>query len=104
MNRLMTMLRFPLLCLCLFLSTHLVTQTVITVTPSDTDFNITDPNSRHHIYRNTTVTQKDKLFLFLPGSNAVPFNYRKILGSAADLGYHVIGLTYPNEIPSTLIC
>lgn len=104
MNRLMTMLRFPLLSLCLFLSTHLATQTVITVTPSDTDFNITDPNNRHHIYRNTTVTQKDKLFLFLPGSNAVPFNYRKILGSAADLGYHVIGLTYPNEIPMAVLC
>lgn len=98
------MFRFPILSVCLCLTTLLSSQTVITVLPSETDATITAPNNRHYVFRNATVTQQDKLFLFLPGTNGVPFNYRKILGSVADLGYHVIGLTYPNEIAMALLC
>ncbi|MBM3919182.1 MAG: T9SS type A sorting domain-containing protein [Sphingomonadales bacterium] len=62
------------------------------------------PNNFHFIYTNQNVTQKNKLFLFFPGTGAVPFNYREILKHAANIGYHSIGLTYPNSNAINQIC
>ena len=38
-----------------------------------------------------------KLFVFLPGTGGVPTSNQLLLSTAADLGYHVIGLSYPNS-------
>jgi len=84
--------------------TFLVAQTEHLVQPNMADPLSGAPNNNHFIYINQTVTQKEKLFLFFPGTGAVPFNYREILKHAANLGYHAIGLTYPNSEAINTIC
>lgn len=74
------------------------------VRPNTADPLSGDPNNYHFIYINHTVAQKNKLFLFFPGTGAVPFFYREILKHAANLGYHSIGLTYPNSVAINQIC
>ena len=82
----------------LLFSQLLMAQTLHTVLPSTTDPNITDPDVNHYAYINTDITPKNKLFLFLPGTGASPVHYTFILAGAANLGYHSIGLTYPNAV------
>lgn len=48
-----------------------------------------------------TAKPNGKLFVFLPGSGAVPAQYQDVLQAAQALGYHVIGLSYPNGATST---
>lgn len=62
------------------------------------------PNNFHFVYTNQNITQKNKLFLFFPGTGGVPFNYKEILKHAANLGYHSIGLTYPNSVAINQLC
>lgn len=90
--------------LLLFLPGLLFGQKVHMVRPNTADPLSSVPNNYHFIYINQTVTQKNKLFLFFPGTGAVPYNYREILKHAANLGYHSIGLTYPNSIAINKIC
>lgn len=79
-------------------------QSEYTVRPNMVDNMSGEPNNFHFIYFNQNVTQKDKLFLFFPGTGAVPFFYKEILKLAANLGYHSIGLTYPNSLAINQIC
>ncbi|MDG2343180.1 MAG: T9SS type A sorting domain-containing protein [Flavobacteriales bacterium] len=79
-------------------------QTEYMLEPNTVDTLSGSPNNNHFIYINQTISAKNKLFLFLPGTFAVPFNYRKILKHAANLGYHSIGLTYPNNQAINSIC
>jgi len=88
----------------LFLPTLLFGQTEYMVQPNTADPLSGTPNNFHFIYTNQSVAQKNKLFLFFPGTGAVPFNYREILKHAANLGYHSIGLTYPNSDAINQIC
>ena len=88
----------------LFLPTLLFGQTEHMVQPNTADPLSGAPNNNHFIYTNPSVTQKNKLFLFFPGTGAAPFNYREILKHAANLGYHAIGLTYPNSDAINQIC
>lgn len=90
--------------LLLFIPTLLFGQTEHIVQPNTTDPLSGAPNNNHYIYTNQTITQKNKLFLFFPGTGAAPFNYREILKHAANLGYHSIGLTYPNSDAINQIC
>ncbi|MGY6562628.1 MAG: T9SS type A sorting domain-containing protein [Luteibaculaceae bacterium] len=79
-------------------------QTLRVVAPNTADPLSGPPNNNHFIYINPSVSQKNKLFLFFPGTFAIPFNYREILKHAANLGYHAIGLTYPNGVAINQIC
>lgn len=90
--------------LLLFLPTLLFGQTEHTVQPNTADPLSGAPNNYHFAYINKTITQKNKLFLFFPGTGAVPFNYKLIIQHAANLGYHAIGLTYPNSDAINSIC
>ena len=81
----------------LLLPDLLFSQTQHIVQPNIADPSSGAPNNNHFIYINQTITPKNKLFLFFPGTYAVPYNYREILKHAANLGYHSIGLTYPNS-------
>jgi len=90
--------------LLLFLPAFLFAQTEHTVQPNTADPLSGAPNNFHFVYTNQTLVQKNKLFLFFPGTGAVPFNYKLILKHAANLGYHAIGLTYPNADAINLIC
>jgi hypothetical protein len=66
------------------------------VLPSTTDSNINGNNPPHYAYLNNSVNQINKLLLFIPGTNATPWDYRMFQQTAANLGYHSIGLTYEN--------
>jgi hypothetical protein len=51
-----------------------------------------------------SVPAKGRLFIMLPGTDAVPRFYRFILRTGAPRGYHAIGLTYPNDQAIGDIC
>jgi hypothetical protein len=51
-----------------------------------------------------SATARGKLFVFLPGTGAVPTEYRLILRAGAARGYHAIGLTYPNPTAVGVLC
>jgi hypothetical protein len=82
----------------------LYSQTLYTVQPNTADPSSGTPNNRHFIYINKTVPAKNKLFLFFPGTFALPYNYREILKHASNLGYHSIGLSYPNTLMINSTC
>ncbi len=67
------------------------------VLPSSTDAAITSFNNEHYVNFDTRVTAKNKLFVFLPGTTGFPSVYKLIVNKAAALGYHAIGLMYPNN-------
>jgi hypothetical protein len=67
-----------------------------TVYPNQTDTGINGINQHHYAYINDTVPALNKLCLFFPGTNALPWDYRLFQKTAANLGYHVIGLCYEN--------
>lgn len=79
-------------------------QTEHQVLPSSTDAGITTPNYNHFVYINQSVTAKNKLFLFFPGTGGFPANTKLLLKHAANLGYHSIGLTYPNVQSINELC
>ncbi len=70
--------------------------------PSLTDNGIDNSFGYHQTYLNTAKTPLNKLFLFLPGSNSSPFGYDGIQKSAAQQGYHVLGISYSNATISPL--
>jgi hypothetical protein len=45
----------------------------------------------------TRTTLKNKLFVFLPGTTGSPEFYKLIVRKASSLGYHAVGLMYPNS-------
>lgn len=66
------------------------------ITPSATNTAITSFDNPHYVYLDTRVTAKNKLFIFLPGTSGFPSVYTLIAKKAAALGYHAVGLMYPN--------
>jgi hypothetical protein len=81
-------------------------QVLHLVRPSETDSLISTNDNNHFIYLNSDVQSRNQLFLFLPGTGGLLVHYTLILKEAANLGYHSIGLTYPNDrtINSLSIC
>ncbi len=84
--------------------------TSFSILPSATDSAIKTFDSPHWIYvnRNIIVEQetnlpqdRHELLLWLPGTNGKGNNQSAFCNLAADLGYHVITLMYPNEIPAS---
>jgi hypothetical protein len=78
-------------------------QTHYTVLPSDTDpaigaasgvgqFN----NAAYQLYVPQDLGQPERLVIFLHGAGAAPFGYTNFLLTAAEQGYYVIGLSYPD--------
>lgn len=66
------------------------------VNPSATNTAITAFDNPHYVYIDTRVVSKNKLFIFLPGTSGFPSVYTLLLKKAASMGYHTIGLMYPN--------
>jgi hypothetical protein len=66
------------------------------INPSVTNSAITSFDSPHYVYIDTRVAPKNRLFVFLPGTSGFPSVYTLIVKKAAALGYHSIGLMYPN--------
>jgi hypothetical protein len=78
----------------------------LSIDPAITDLNADPPMlssfGNHLVWpvdRSHTPGSVDKslLYLFLPATSTTPLNYTFIEQAAADLGYHVIGLAYPNQ-------
>ena len=67
------------------------------ILPSATNPAIVNFNSQHYVYFDTRVISKNKLFVFLPGTSGAPANYSLLLTAAAGMGFHSLGLTYPNN-------
>lgn len=88
------------------LSVNLFGQTVIKkVKPSDTDPLITTFNTdSNYVYLNTTALTKNILVVHLPGSYGEPKRATLFGTLASDLGFHSIGLMYPNIPTVGSIC
>jgi hypothetical protein len=67
------------------------------VNPTATDAAITTFTSEHHAYVNLNVAPRNRLFVFIPGTTAIPAYYTNITRTAAELGFHSIGVTYVND-------
>jgi hypothetical protein len=79
-------------------------QTPRLIRPSQTDSAITTEDEFHYTYIATGVPARNKLFLFFPGTGGLPQHYQLVLRNAANLGFHTIGLRYPNAIAINEIC
>ena len=90
--------RITLIATCILLSVSASGQLVIKkVKPSDTDPLITTFNTdSNYVYLNASVIAKNILVIHLPGSYGEPKRSTLFGSLAADLGFHSIGLMYPN--------
>jgi len=80
---------------------------VYRILPSTTDAKIntyTTGNEAHTAFYTKNIARRNELFVFLPGSGGIPLGYDSICIAAANLGYHSIGLMYPNEPAVGVLC
>lgn len=74
------------------------------VSPEATDPAITYWLTDHVAGRDEAATAKGKLFVHMPDRASAPVDSLKILTLAAKGGYHVIGLSYPNNWDVAKLC
>lgn len=75
----------------------------LAVKPSDTDKAITQFDDPHFVYFNRNAKPRNELLIFLPGTNGKPGGTNLFCQTAADLGYHVLALAYPTNVPATAV-
>ena len=75
-----------------------------TIAPLQTDAAITMALDSHFVSVKHYATLKNVLFVFLPGTNRQPKDYQGIVHKAASMGYHAIGLMYPNRKAVNTLC
>lgn len=73
------------------------------VLPSATDPKITQFDSAHYIYFDNSATPKNQLLLFIPGTNGKPGRVSKFCTVAAQQGFQVINLMYPDTTSATSV-
>ncbi|HLQ59324.1 MAG TPA: hypothetical protein VK113_07405 [Gemmatimonadales bacterium] len=74
------------------------------VAPQATDPAIDRALDRHYVWLDTTARSNHKLFVFMPGRGQRPAMFQRVPEEAARLGYHVIGLMYPNDVSVLGVC
>lgn len=75
------------------------------IAPALTSAAITAALSPHVVINpSPAVAARGRLFVMLPGTGAVARTYRLILRTGAPRGYHVLGLTYPNDDAVEALC
>lgn len=74
------------------------------IRPRDTDPQINTDLEPHYVSLNKAATPKNQMFLFFPGTSGTPFRQQQLSNTAADLGFHVIGLNYPNDDAVNFLC
>lgn len=75
------------------------------VAPQDTDPTIDAYLEDHYAYIDTREVQpRGKLLLHLAGSNGTPSDTVGMLQEGARLGFHAIGLRYPNDFDIYALC
>ncbi|MBX7132095.1 MAG: hypothetical protein K1X67_05380 [Fimbriimonadaceae bacterium] len=72
------------------------------VVPSATDPRIKEFDSPHVITVSTTAKPNNQLLLFIPGTNGKPGRVSKFSNIAAEQGFQVINLMYPDTTPATM--
>lgn len=50
------------------------------------------------------VVQRNKLLVFLPGTQGIPTQYTYLLRAGATRGFHAVGINYPNETAMGALC
>lgn len=98
--------RLVIVVVCISVAANLFGQTEIKkVKPSDTDPLIATFNfDSNYVYLNPTVAARNVLVVYLPGSNSEPKHTEFFGILAADLGFHSIGLMYPNVPAVASMC
>lgn len=84
--------------------TQLLAQDSLFVKPSASDALIDGKDSLHYVAINRVVNKQNKLLLFFPGTGALTSEYTRFLNTAANLGFHTIGLSYENDISPEFLC
>jgi hypothetical protein len=72
--------------------------------PSATDPAISQFNNTHYAVVDPAISTRGRLVLFLPGTAAAPALYRDFPQNAAGLGFHALGLMYPNGDAINVLC
>lgn len=72
------------------------------VRPQETDPAIQQFTQAHRVFLDTAVTPRGQLLLFLPGTGATTNGQEEFGRTAASLGYHVVYLMYPNDVPAAV--
>jgi pimeloyl-ACP methyl ester carboxylesterase len=73
------------------------------IRPSATDPAIKTFDDPHLVYSNPEAKPRNELLIFIPGTNGKPGGTNLFCQTAADLGYHVLALAYPSDIPATIV-
>ncbi len=74
------------------------------IDPTETDASISGGFGVHQALVDLGVSQNGQLLLFLPGTEAEPRAYQHVLTEGAELGYHVVGLAYPDSEALATAC
>ena len=74
------------------------------VAPQATDPAIDQALDNHYAWLDTTARSNHKLFVFMPGHGQRPAMFQHVPAEAARLGYHAIGLMYPNKVSVLGVC
>jgi len=78
--------------------------TIRRIDPSTTSPAVGAPNSPNLVVVDDAVRSNGELFVFLPGTAGQPGCCTNLLDTAAETGYHAIGLTYPNATAVGTVC
>ncbi len=74
------------------------------IAPQATDPAIDVALDDHYAWLDTAASTNHQLFVYLPGTDGVPANALLVQQLAAQLGYHVVGLMYPDSVPIQASC
>lgn len=72
------------------------------VRPRDTDPAIHLFDQAHRVFLDAAAKPRGQLLLFLPGTGATTHDQEEFGRTAAGLGYHVVYLMYPNDVPAAV--
>jgi Secretion system C-terminal sorting domain len=72
--------------------------------PSLTATGTSNTFGNHVAYLNTAVPSQRKLMVFFPGTGTTPNAYDSFDSLAANLGFHALGLAYPNDPTVNSLC
>lgn len=73
-----------------------------TVLPSVTDAGINTFDTPHGVYFNSSAQSKNKLVVFIPGTNGNGMGAKLFSQVAANEGFHVVSLSYPSSVAATI--
>ena len=74
------------------------------VPPKATDPAIDQALDDHYVWFNPASHEKHRLFVFMPGAKQRPAMFQRVPKEAARVGYHSIGLMYPDGVEIKTVC